>query len=237
MTSMATVVKGSIDLTDALAQFNGKANICEDDAPIYIMGVEEDGSITGDLYTTTGVTNTAASGSVAEKHTVDGVKDSKNAEATNVNVMVDYYIDLPGEQVYEADITPDQFAGYYYVEADTLFRRQSDGVDMPANITIPNAKIQSNFTIMMASNGDPSTFDFVIDAFPGYTYFDKTKKVQAVLQIVDDTIRSASEGKPVMPHNEVIEHQIDGDTNDMYDSASNKSKFVKSTSGSSTVGG
>ena len=41
--------------------------------------------------------------------------------------------------------------GYYYVEASTLFRRQSDGVDMPAEITLPNVKIQSNFTFSMAS--------------------------------------------------------------------------------------
>jgi hypothetical protein len=37
----------------------------------------------------------------------------------------------------------------------------------------------------MASNGDPSTFDFVMDAFPDYTKFDGTKKVLAVLQVVE----------------------------------------------------
>lgn len=37
----------------------------------------------------------------------------------------------------------------------------------------------------MANSGDPSTFSFVIDAFPAYTKFNKTKKVLATLQILD----------------------------------------------------
>ena len=39
----------------------------------------------------------------------------------------------------------------------------------------PKVKIQSNFTFTMASSGDPSTFDFVIDAFPAYTAYGCTK--------------------------------------------------------------
>ena len=38
----------------------------------------------------------------------------------------------------------------------------------------------------MAPTGDPSTFTFTMDAFPDYTKFDKTKKVIAALQIVED---------------------------------------------------
>jgi hypothetical protein len=40
----------------------------------------------------------------------------------------------------------------------------------------------------MASTGDPSTFNFVVDTFPDYTKFDKTKKVLAAIQIVDDSV-------------------------------------------------
>ena len=47
-------------------------------------------------------------------------------------------------------------------------------------------KIQSNFTFTMASSGDPSTFTFTMDAFPDYTRFDKTKKVLAAIQIVNE---------------------------------------------------
>ena len=57
---------------------------------------------------------------------------------------------------------------------------------MPAEFIIPNCKIQSNFTFTMASSGDPSTFTFTMDAFPDYTRFDKTKKVLAAIQIVEE---------------------------------------------------
>ena len=38
----------------------------------------------------------------------------------------------------------------------------------------------------MASSGDPSTFTFTVDAFPGYVNNDKTKKVMATIQIMND---------------------------------------------------
>lgn len=191
---------GVIDVTDMVAEFGTDATICDTDAPVYVMAVEDDGSVTGEVYDGATVTNTAATDNTpaSNKITVTGL--------ANENVMVDFYVDLPGEQVWEADITPDTFAGYYYVEADTLFRDQATGKDLPANLTFPNVKIQSNFTISMAGTGDPSTFTFTMDAFPGYTYFDKSKKVLCVLQIAGEATKSASEGKPVMPHNDVKEH-------------------------------
>ena len=38
----------------------------------------------------------------------------------------------------------------------------------------------------MASSGDPSSFTFTMDAFPDYTRFDKTKKVLAAIQIIEE---------------------------------------------------
>lgn len=205
MTTMASAdTSGVIDLTDAIADFGDAAAVCSKDAPVFVMGVEDDGSLTGEVF---------------NKEATVADKTITIASAASKNVMVDYYIDLPGKSVYEADITADTFAGYYYVEADTLFRDQATGKDMPANLTFPNVKIQSNFTITMAGTGDPSTFTFTMDAFPGYTYFDKTKKVLCVLQIVEDATKSASRGKPVMPHAEGHEHD------EIFDGASNAGMF------------
>ena len=102
-----------------------------------------------------------------------------------VIILVDYYVAMTSG-VQQLEVTPDKFAGSYYLEASTLFRRQEDGVDMPAQFVIPNVKIQSAFNFSMASTGDPSTFTFTMDAFPDYTKFDKTKKVLFALQIVED---------------------------------------------------
>lgn len=111
--------------------------------------------------------------------TSEGIDDGK------VVVLVDYYVEM-SSGVTQLEITPDKFAGNYYLEASTLFRRQEDGVDMPAQFVIPNVKIQSAFNFSMAASGDPSTFTFTMDAFPDYTKFDRTKKVLFALQIVED---------------------------------------------------
>ena len=175
---------GKIDLTDALGS---EEEICAD-APLFVMGVEGDGSLTGDIFT--------------EVTVEEGGKIITATQAANKTVMVDYYVIKPSANVSEIQIDAENFAGYYYVEADTLFRRQVDGVDMPANITLPNVKIQSNFTFSMASTGDPSTFTFTMDAMPGYTYFDKKKKVLCVIQVVEDSEASEVKWDTVMPHNE-----------------------------------
>ena len=172
---------GVIDLSDAL-ETNEKV---DKTAPLYILKLTNDGDITGEII---------------KNATVDA--DGKKITATGGTgaVMVDYYVIKKANTVSELQIDAGNFAGYYYVEADTLFRRQSDGKDLPANITLPNVKIQSNFTFSMAATGDPSTFTFTMDAFPGYTYFDRTKKVLCAIQIVDDAGDTGENMKTIFPH-------------------------------------
>lgn len=167
--------------------------ICET-APIFISGVDEDGSIVGNLFDGQIV---SIKPEIKEENVVvykagkylvvpKKVNDEDAGYMTkDTTAFVDYYVKTAGNAVSEIQIDAEKFGGYYYVEADTLFKRQNDGVDMPANITFPNVKIQSNFTFSMASTGDPSTFTFTMDAFPGYTYFDNTKKVLCVIQVVE----------------------------------------------------
>ena len=175
--------EGAIDLTDSL----GANEKIDATAPIFVMVAEEDGSLSGEMIT--GVT-------VAE----DGKKLTGATSAADKAVFVDFYISKKSANVSELQIDAANFAGYYYVEASTLFRRQNDGVDMPAEITLPNVKIQSNFTFSMASTGDPSTFTFTMDAFPGYTMFDNTRKVLCVIQVVEDAEATLVDGKSVMLH-------------------------------------
>lgn len=172
---------GEIDLTDSLAE----AEEIDATAPVFVMVAEDDGSITGELIE--GLT-------VAEK------KITGATTAAGKSVFVDFYVVKQSANVSELQIDAGNFAGYYYVEASTLFRRESDGVDMPAEITLPNVKIQSNFTFSMASTGDPSTFTFTMDAFPGYTMFDRTKQVLCVIQIVEDAIAGSETSNTVMGH-------------------------------------
>jgi hypothetical protein len=181
---------GVIDLTDVL----GANEEIDETAPVFAMVVESDGSITGELISGLAV---AAADGATKKQTLTGATEHKSE-----NVFVDFYILKDSANVSELQIDAGNFGGYYYVEASTLFRRESDGVDMPAEITLPNVKIQSNFTFSMASTGDPSTFTFTMDAFPGYTMFDRTKKVLCVMQVVEDAVAGSEVRNSVMSNHD-----------------------------------
>jgi hypothetical protein len=185
---------GEIDLSEVLA--TGES--IDATAPVFVMVTDEDGSLNGAML---------------EGLTVNGQKISGAAEGyKNKTVFVDFYITKTSANVSELQIEASNFGGFYYVEASTLFRREHDGVDMPAEIIFPNVKIQSNFTFTMASTGDPSTFTFTMDAFPGYTMFDRTKKVLCVIQIVEDAVAGEAIGGSVMKHNAGVD--IDETKND-----------------------
>ena len=158
-------------------------------APVFIAVVENDGSITGDLITGTTV------------DTASGTKITGAGETYyNKNVFVDFYVLKKSNTVSEIQIDAATFGGYFYVEASTLFKDQESGKDLPAEITLPNVKIQSNFTFNMSSTGDPSTFSFVMDAFPGYTMFNKAKKVMCAIQILEDEVVTTTSHESVMKH-------------------------------------
>ena len=164
--SAQAVVGGTGDITLEL----GENEEIDDQSPIFVMTMEH-GSITGIIE------NLEVS---TDKKYLTGA-----TAYANKTVFVDFYV-AKKAGVTEMKIDMENFAGYYYVEASTLFRRQSDGKDLPAELIFPNVKIQSNFTFSMASTGDPSTFTFTMDAMPGYTRFDRTKKVLCAMQVVDE---------------------------------------------------
>lgn len=135
-----------------------------------IIGWVTPGSITA--------ASTATSGSVEGEVTFTMSDESYNGKT----IKFDFYVVMK-DNCTVISIKPGDFGGYFYVEADTLYRNQ-DGKDMAATLTFPKVKVQSGFTISMAPNGDPSTFDFVMDAFPAYTKFDTTKQVVCDIAIV-----------------------------------------------------
>ena len=173
-TVIGTVSSNNITINlDSALPTNGTLST---DADVYGFILDETGSISKKL----GKVRPSAGSSVTFNVTSLGLTDE-----TSYTVLLDYYVKMTSG-VKQIEITPDKFAGSYYLEASTLFRRQDNGTDMPAQFVIPNVKIQSAFTFSMAASGDPSTFTFTMDAFPDYTKFDKSKKVLFALQIVDD---------------------------------------------------
>ena len=217
--------KGTIDLS---AFLGAGENLCEtNDSPIYVIFTDGSGDLTGEMVISGNNTVEVKQNSNGDYQKieigypeVDGLNFGTSEYATSSEnkaikpgtyaVFVDYYLDKTATAVDELQIAADNFGGNYYVEADTLFRRKSDGVDMPANLTFPNVKIQSNFTFSLSGTGDPSTFTFTMDALPGYTYFDKTREVMCVIQVIEDQNNASKKIQPVMPSNAPqLEHKKD----------------------------
>jgi hypothetical protein len=163
----------NLEETDMLA----KGEKVSATSPVFVMQMN-DGSMVKKLDATVDENGTSI--------TVTGL-------AAASDIFIDFYVEKKAA-AQELTIDMGNFAGYYYVEASTFFRRQSDGHDLPAELIFPNVKVQSNFTFSMASTGDPSTFSFTMDAMPGYTRFDRTKKVLCAMQIIEDTKSDAATG-------------------------------------------
>ena len=188
-TAIAAVTKGTGSDYIATLTLEGEEAVSSD-APIFVMNYTG-GSIgeilevvvgTPDSTTEPGITTIALTISAPADSTVQMEKVSQ--------VFVDFYLEKKAG-VTELQIDAENFAGYYYVEASTLFRNEN-GTDMPAEIVFPKVKIQSNFTFNMASTGDPSTFTFTMDALPAYTMFNRNKKVLCAMQVIDDSIKAKS---------------------------------------------
>lgn len=208
----------TIDLTDALMSSD---KICET-APIFIMGVEGDGSINGITY------EPAAVSADGKKITLD----ADSGVTSGQSVLVDFYVIKDAAKVTELQVDAANFGGYFYVEADTLFRAQIDGTDYPANLTMPNVKIQSNWTFSMAATGDPSTFTFTMDVMPGYTYFDTKRKVLVAIQVIEENELAEKTYESVMAHRDSEATNLEGKEVDggqeIYDNVPNTDAYADS---------
>lgn len=62
----------------------------------------------------------------------------------------------------EVTISPDTFPGTYRVVGDTFMRSQATGKDEAFQFVISKAKVQSNITLTLEAEGDPSTFEMTL---------------------------------------------------------------------------
>lgn len=141
------------------------------DFPVFAFKVDDHGNIQGGAIT---ITTTSGSDAITGISIGDGER-----------FLIDYYT----EQYSANTITVEanRFAGFYKLEADTLWRRESDGQDVTAQFVIPKLKIKSNFELTMEATGDPSTFSFEADAFK---VDENGKSVMFKLDILDEDINA-----------------------------------------------
>lgn len=164
-------------LTDE--QRNGATLVVSKEAPIYPITLDsagaqanflsavtdkqvfvEDKGVIGDVVLSNKgeITNADAKTLVFQLASADdNPGDSRQDEYVHVGdtVRIDCY-EVHTDGAVELQIDADNFAGYYYIEASTLFRDEATGADLPAEFVVPRGKIQSNWTFSMAASGDPS---------------------------------------------------------------------------------
>jgi hypothetical protein len=69
------------------------------------------------------------------------------------------HITVTGQKIV---ISSDKFPGTYYVTGDTYARSETTGDDEFFQFIIPKAKMQSEVTLTMEAEGDPSTFNMTL---------------------------------------------------------------------------
>ena len=178
---------------------------CNENIPVY--GTVIDGSGAGVEFIPTAISVEGGAGLETLPIAADEyVTFNVGTAYANRIIKLDFYLAM-SEGVTNIEIKPSDFGGFFYVEAQTLFRREDTGLDMAAEIILPKVKVQSGFTFSMAASGDPSTFTFTMDAFPGYTMFDRTKKVMCVMQVIGED-ESTSDNNTDHEHSFVIKGAV-----------------------------
>lgn len=87
--------------------------------------------------------------------------DASGASAASYTAGQIYYttFDMAVINASEIEISANSFPGTYYVTGDTYARSEKNGVDEFFQFIIPKAKVQSENTITLEADGDPSVFN------------------------------------------------------------------------------
>lgn len=87
-------------------------------------------------------------------YAADGTASTQGApEAAYATVVVD------GKAIQEIDISPDTFPGNYAFVGDTYIRSEITGRDEAFQVILPKVKMQSEVTLTLEADGDPTTFN------------------------------------------------------------------------------
>ena len=94
-----------------------------------------------------------------------GAAPEKSANGDHIRIFWDEVItsNEGTETAVEVTISPDTFPGTYKVVGDTFMRSEKTGKDEPFQFIINKAKVQSNVTLTLQAEGDPTTFEMTLN--------------------------------------------------------------------------
>lgn len=94
-----------------------------------------------------------------------GAEPVASAKGDHIRIFWEEVIvnDSGNETAIEVTISPDTFPGTYKVVGDTFMRSEKTGKDEPFQFIINKAKVQSNVTLTLQAEGDPTTFEMTLN--------------------------------------------------------------------------
>ena len=92
----------------------------------------------------------------------------------------------------EVTISPDTFPGTYRVVGDTFMRSEKTGKDEPFQFVINKAKVQSNVTITLQAEGDPSTFEMTLNVLRSTNEKGENEMMKLIRYNVEDEAGAAA---------------------------------------------
>jgi hypothetical protein len=108
-------------------------------------------------YTNSSGSSVAVSAATIEWHTEAGASVSASALTLGQKIFGTYTLTATSSRT--ITISADSFPGTYYVVGDTSCRPDSGAKDLFFRFIVPKAKLQSENTITLEAEGDPSTFN------------------------------------------------------------------------------
>jgi len=146
------------------------------DAPVRVINLTTGArtQLTSGTIDGTNVINFVNEAMLGTTTTTTGVGDNATTTTTPVSVPTKqgdrlrifwtetYNKAADAEKAVEVTISPDTFPGTYRVVGDTFMRSQATGKDEAFQFVIGKAKVQSNVTITLEAEGDPSTFEMTL---------------------------------------------------------------------------
>ena len=97
------------------------------------------------------------------------------------------------EEAVEVTISPDTFPGTYRVVGDTYMRSEKTGKDEPFQFVINKAKVQSNVTLTLQAEGDPTTFEMTLNVLRSTNDAGENEMMKLVRYSVGGTTTSAGD--------------------------------------------
>jgi len=110
------------------------------------------------------ITMSATGNTITFSNDAAGISEVAPAVGDHIRIFWEEVLDGVDdtESAIEVTISPSTFPGTYRVVGDTFMRSEKTGKDEPFQFVIGKAKVQSEVTITLEAEGDPSTFEMTL---------------------------------------------------------------------------